>query len=200
MGARLGALAVVAALTVVSCSSASNSSSSPATGSDPVTTVSRPESGTIVAAPAGFRAVTVTVRLADGTTAQRCLLLADTAPLREQGLMGVTDPDLGGYDGMLFVFGGTFTGGFWMKDTLIPLSIAFAGPAGDVVSTADMVPCPADTKRCPVTTAAAPYAYAVEVPSGRLTDVGLTAGASLDPALGPACDPAPGPARTDAGR
>jgi len=40
--------------------------------------------------------------------------------------MGVTDPSLDGIAGMLFVFDDDTTTGFWMKDTLIPLSIAFA--------------------------------------------------------------------------
>lgn len=140
-------------------------------------------------APDGFRAVTVTIRTADGRTVTRCLLVADSEALREQGLMGVTDEDLSGYDGMLFVFDGDSTNGFWMKNTLIPLSIAFADDTGAVVSTADMVPCPAGTKSCPVTKAASPYRYAVEVPSGALEEVGLTTGSTLDPTLGPACTP-----------
>ncbi len=97
-------------------------------------------------APDGFRAVTVTIRTADGGTVTRCLLVADSEALREQGLMGVTDEKLSGYDGMLFVFDADSSNGFWMKNTLIPLSIAFADQAGAVVGTADMVPCPAGTK------------------------------------------------------
>ena len=176
---------------MASCSSGPNPG--PSAGSVPgsATSVSPGTAGTLVPAPAGYRAVTVTVRRADGTMVQRCLLVADTAELREQGLMAVTDPTLGGYDGMVFVFGGEFTGGFWMKDTLIPLSIAFADQSGAVVSTADMVPCPAGVRSCPVTQAAAPYGYAVEVARGRLAEVGLTDGASLDPRLGPACEATP---------
>ncbi len=93
--------------------------------------------------------MTLTVHTADGRTVTRCVLVADTEALREQGLMGVTDENLSGYDGMLFVFEADSTGGFWMKNTLIPLSIAFADQAGAVVGTADMVPCPAGTKTCP---------------------------------------------------
>jgi len=140
-------------------------------------------------APDGFRAVTLTVHTADGRTVTRCVLVADTEPLREQGLMGVTDEGLSGYDGMLFVFDTDSANGFWMKNTLIPLSIAFADQAGAVVGTADMVPCPATTKNCPVTKPGAAYRYAVEVPSGALADVGLTTGSSLDPALGSSCTP-----------
>ena len=120
----------------------------------------------------------------------RCLLVADSEDLREQGLMGVTDAHLAGYDGMLFVFEGDSNNGFWMKDTLIPLSIAFADADGAVVGTADMAPCPAGTASCPITRPGSPYRYAVEVPPGALDDVGLTSGSSLDPTLGPACTPA----------
>ena len=33
--------------------------------------------------------------------------------------------DLQGYDGMLFKFSSDYTGAFYMKDTPLPLSIAF---------------------------------------------------------------------------
>ena len=101
--------------------------------------------------------------------------------------MGVTDAGLGGYDGMIFVFDADTTSAFWMKDTLIPLSIAFADDGGSVVSTADMVPCPADGSGCPLTRASGPYRYAVEAASGALPSLGLVDGASLDPAFGAAC-------------
>ena len=51
-----------------------------------------------------------TVRL-DG--APLLVAIADTSELRRQGLMNVVD--LGGLDGMLFVFEQETTGGFWMK-------------------------------------------------------------------------------------
>jgi len=172
-------------LGAASCSSGATPAASPGTSSGGFTTTSFDFSGE--PAPAGFRAVTVTVRAADGTESQRCLLVADTGALQEQGLMGVTDPALGGYDGMIFVFDADTASAFWMKDTLIPLSIAFAAGNGTVVSTADMVPCPAGTTTCPLTKAAKPYRYAVEVASGGLPTVGLVDGASLDPTFGPAC-------------
>jgi uncharacterized membrane protein (UPF0127 family) len=159
------------------------SSPSGSSGSDPTGSTIRATS----VAPEGFRAVTVIVHTADGRTVERCLLVADSDDLRQQGLMGVDDPDLGGYDGMLFVFEADSEGGFWMKDTLIPLSIAFADGEGAVVGTADMVPCPPDTSNCPVTRPDVAYRYAVEVSAGALEEVGLTAGATLDPTLGQAC-------------
>ena len=94
------------------------------------------------------------------------VLLADTSEERSQGLMG--KEDLGGYDGMLFEFPSDTQGGFWMKDTLIPLSIAFFDAEGRVVDFFDMEPCPPETVRCPSYTPDHPYRQALEVPKGDL--------------------------------
>ncbi|MDQ4132780.1 MAG: DUF192 domain-containing protein [Actinomycetota bacterium] len=108
--------------------------------------------------------------------AKRCALLAETSEQHEQGLMGRTD--LGGYDGMLFRFpADTFTQ-FYMKDTLIPLSIAWFNADGFFVSAADMEPCPVDVG-CPTYAAAAPYRYALEVAKGGLPGLGIGPGAQL---------------------
>lgn len=49
-------------------------------------------------------------------------LVADTRELRATGLMGRSDlPDDAG---MVFVFEEESQGAFWMKDTLVPLTIA----------------------------------------------------------------------------
>ncbi len=101
--------------------------------------------------------------------------VADTPTRRGQGLMNVTD--LGSLDGMLFVFPETVTAAFWMKDTLIPLDIAFFDDAGRFVDKLTMRPCQADP--CPTYPAAAPYRYALEAPEGGLA--ALRAGAVLDP-------------------
>jgi uncharacterized membrane protein (UPF0127 family) len=89
---------------------------------------------------------------------------AETPNQRSQGLMGVTD--LGGLDGMLFVFQSESNGGFWMKDTLIPLDIAFFDGAGVLVDELTMEPCTADP--CPSYRSRGSYRYAVEAPAGDL--------------------------------
>ncbi|MBU1865372.1 MAG: DUF192 domain-containing protein, partial [Actinobacteria bacterium] len=66
--------------------------------------------------------------------------VADTPALRSRGLMGVTD--LGSVRGMLFLWPNDTAGGFWMKDTLIPLDIAFFDAAGVLVDLVSMTPCP----------------------------------------------------------
>jgi uncharacterized membrane protein (UPF0127 family) len=121
----------------------------------------------------GFEEITITVTAADGSEQEWCLLLAATPEARERGLMFVTDPALGGYDGMLFQFDEEGTGGFWMKNTRLPLSIAYLDGDGAIVSTADMEPCPDGTERCPGYPPDGPYRAAIEVVQGRLDDLGL---------------------------
>lgn len=125
----------------------------------------------------------------DGEDVVLCVLLAETPDQRRQGLMQVTDEALGGYDGMLFTFPTDDEGGFWMKDTLLPLSIAYLDADGAVVSTADMDPCPPETT-CPTYPAAGPYRHALEVPQGGLDDIGLDEGSTARVEVGGACAPA----------
>lgn len=122
----------------------------------------------------------------DGEPVVVCVLVADTAAQRARGLMEVTD--LGGYDGMLFRFETDSDGGFWMKDTLLPLSIAYLDADGAVVSTADMDPCP-PAEACPSYPADGRYRMALEVEQGGLDELGLTedGGARLE-VTGP-CQP-----------
>lgn len=129
----------------------------------------------------GFGEVLVTVTGDDGDTCQACLLVADTQQLRAQGLMGVTDPDLGGYDGMLFRYDRPVDGAFWMRDTPMPLSIAHYDADGAFVSAVDMEPCADETsdQGCRRYRADGPFMFAVEVPQGGLGDLLMTEGSSL---------------------
>src|SRR5436309_93425 len=68
--------------------------------------------------------------------------IAETQQERQTGLMNVMA--LAQNDGMAFVFDEPVTETFWVKDTLIPLSIAFVGTDGRVVSISDLHPCQAD--------------------------------------------------------
>jgi len=122
----------------------------------------------------GYGEVTITVTAADGSTRTWCLLLANTDPLRRQGLMYVEDPTLGGYDGMLFTFSGDTSGGFWMKNTVLPLSIAFLRGDGSTTSTVDMEPCPASAPTCPTYPSGGTYRNAIEVPKGQLGRLGIS--------------------------
>lgn len=130
---------------------------------------------------AGFGEVAFRVDKRPGV--DRCALTADTVQQQEQGLMGRTD--LAGYDAMLFRFHGLTNAQFYMKDTLIPLSIAWFDAAGRFVSSADMTPCPPPGVNCPLFAASAPYETAIEVPEGGLGRLGIGAGAHL--VIGGAC-------------
>jgi hypothetical protein len=90
--------------------------------------------------------------------------------------MGVTD--LGGLDGMLFVFQADSEGGFWMKNTLIPLDIAFFTADGGFVDALTMVPCVEDP--CPTYRPDGSYRYALEAPAGGLAFVTPTARLELN--------------------
>jgi uncharacterized membrane protein (UPF0127 family) len=109
---------------------------------------------------------------AGGQLVQVRVEIADTDDARQQGLMGRTslDPD----SGMAFLFGAPSTGGFWMKDTLIPLDIAFWASGGRIVDILHMIPCRADPCRLYVPTG--PYVGAVEVNAGFFDRRGIRPG------------------------
>jgi uncharacterized membrane protein (UPF0127 family) len=128
--------------------------------------------------PGPYRTVSVTLTRADGTTFDWCLLVADTEALRERGLMGVTD--LAGFDGMLFRFGEDQLATFWMKDTLIPLSVVFFSGAGDFVSSTSMTPCPPDASAtCERYSASGSYADAIETAQGAVAKAAIGPGTKL---------------------
>ena len=109
----------------------------------------------------------VTFMNGDALTVQ----IADTPDERAHGLMGVTSlpPD----DGMAFLFDGPTEETFWMKDTLIPLAIAFVD-GERIVAIREMVPCTGDP--CPTYDPGAPYTYAVEANGGWFQSHGIAEG------------------------
>ena len=117
-----------------------------------------------------------------GSGPQHCGLLADTPAEAERGLMGRSD--LAGHDGMVFRFATATTTPFYMRNTPLPLSIAWFDDAGRFISSTDMDPCLGRTD-CPTYAAARAYRYALEVPRGGLTTLGVGAGAHL--VLGAGC-------------
>ena len=112
----------------------------------------------------GFGEVAIRLTGAAGQVTDGCALLADDEATRARGLMG--QQDLRGYDGMLFRFPAPSSTRFYMRDTLIPLTVAFFAADGTFVSAADMTPCPPETESCPLYGATAPYLFALEVPAG----------------------------------
>ena len=101
--------------------------------------------------------------------------IADSDEERQVGLMN--RESLPEDAGMLFVFEGDVDFGFWMKNTLIPLSIAFADADGEIVRILDMEPCEADP--CTVYEPGATYRTALEVNQGAFADWGVAEGDRL---------------------
>jgi uncharacterized protein len=97
--------------------------------------------------------------------------IADTDAERQRGLMGSTA--LAEDQGMLFVFGGEQELSFWMKNTLIPLSIAFMDSEGRIVDIQDMKPLDDDP---PHYVSAEPARYALEVNQGFFEERGIKVG------------------------
>lgn len=126
--------------------------------------------------PEGFDTTLARATLPDGSVCEMCVWLADTAPQRSQGLMFVTD--LGPADAMAFRYPEPHTGSFWMKNTVLPLSIAFFAPDGAFMEAFDMVPCESDP--CPSYPTPAGFSVAVEVPQGGLAELGLVDGSTLE--------------------
>ena len=98
--------------------------------------------------------------------------LADTFASRMQGLMH--REKLGQNAGMLFVFDESATHCMWMRNTLIPLSVAFLDDAGTIVNIADMQPQTGDS-HC----AARPARYALEMNRGWFAERSIKPGARL---------------------
>ena len=135
--------------------------------------------------PAGFERGAAVVTEADGTTCELCVWLATTSSARARGLMEVTD--LGAADAMAFVYPDAHTGSFWMKDTVLPLSIAFFAPDGSYLDAFDMEPCVTDD--CISYPTPADFLIAVEVPRGGLAELGIAPGATLELLDAPCTDP-----------
>lgn len=130
----------------------------------------------------GFGEVQIEVTRVDGEVVSWCLLLAETPAQTQRGLMEVTDPGLGGYDGMLFRFDGDRTGSFYMRNTPQPLEIAYVAGDGTIVDIIRMEPCE-DVDGCPATYApSAPYQRTIEVPvaAGGAAALGLEQGSTVD--------------------
>jgi hypothetical protein len=110
------------------------------------------------------------------------LWIADEFDEHQKGLMFITAEQMaplpdGTERGMIFVFGGEQLSSFWMRNTIIPLDIAYVGSDRKVVKTHNMAPL---DERPNQYAPGAPYRYAIEVNGNRFRDLGLTAGDVLE--------------------
>ena len=76
--------------------------------------------------------------------------------------------------GMLFVYPKQKPLGFWMKDTRMPLSIAFADKTGKIVKIVEMTPFSTDSVK-----SLYPAKYALEMNKGWFDSKGVTKGAMI---------------------
>jgi uncharacterized membrane protein (UPF0127 family) len=97
---------------------------------------------------------------------------ADTFPTRARGLM--YREKLAQNAGMLFRFDQSEIQCMWMKNTLIPLSVAFLDEAGTILNIADMQP-QTEESHCAVR----PARYALEMNRGWFAERGIKPGAKL---------------------
>lgn len=114
------------------------------------------------------------------TGAESVLLDVDVAETKEQRAFGLMKRESMPEDeGMLFVFFEDSTGAFTMRNTLIPLSIAFFDFEGRIVKLLDMEPCEAEP--CPVYDPGVTYRGALEVNQGAFDRWGVEEGSVVNP-------------------
>ena len=120
----------------------------------------------VTAAQADARLKTATVRV--GPHPLKVEVVASDAD-RARGLMH--RKSLGRNDGMLFIFDEPAYHSMWMKNTLIPLSVAFIDAKGTILNILDMEPETLDPH-----TSAGPSIYAIEVNKGWFAEKKVKAG------------------------
>lgn len=98
--------------------------------------------------------------------------VADTVPARMQGLMH--RKTLARNAGMVFVFDEDAIHCMWMKNTLVPLSVAFLDRSGEIINIADMQPL-SERPHC----AARPARFALEMNRGWFAERGIGPGAKV---------------------
>jgi uncharacterized membrane protein (UPF0127 family) len=155
----LAALALTAGALTAGCSGGNEPAASPAT------------TGTTKPAGVAFPTGRVVIE-AEGVPRTLAVEIAETPEQQELGLM--FRDFLPRNAGMIFVFPEDRARKFWMKNTLVPLSIAFYDRAGRIVSILDMEPCHDDP--CPVYDPGVPYRGALEVNQGLFADWGVAVG------------------------
>lgn len=164
---RSVALLLLVAALFVGCRAESPPDVASPTATNPV---SPPASGQPAPTPT-FGHAKVLIDTQEGSV----ILDAEEAESPEQRAFGLMFREsLGEDEGMVFIFEGEQNGGFYMKNTLIPLSIAFFGPEGLIVDILDMEPCEADP--CKIYTPDSPYVGALEVNQGAFDEWGVQEG------------------------
>jgi uncharacterized membrane protein (UPF0127 family) len=101
--------------------------------------------------------------------------LVNTPEQREEGLMFVPENEIADDQGMLFVFPDERYQGFWMKNTITALDIAFARMDGRIVTIHTMPPLTLRTFP-----SLEPVMFALEVKAGTFERLGIREGDRID--------------------
>jgi uncharacterized membrane protein (UPF0127 family) len=110
----------------------------------------------------------LTIVTLEGDVARLEVEVADEPAERSVGLSGRAEvPE---DTGMLFVFESRGAG-FWMKDTLVPLSVAFLARCGEIIDIQDMEPHSLDLHQ-----AEGEYEFGLETPQGWFAANGVEVG------------------------
>jgi hypothetical protein len=125
----------------------------------------------LLAALPAFAQQLPVVKLSAGMHAISAEVAADFET-RMRGLMH--RPSMAASAGMLFIFDESAPHCMWMKNTLIPLSVAFLDEEGAIINIADMEP-HSEQSHC----AAKPARYALEMNRGWFAQRGIKAGLKL---------------------
>jgi uncharacterized membrane protein (UPF0127 family) len=134
----------------------------------------------LCAAVAAAMAASAAERVTIDANGHRILAeVADTPDARDRGLMFRTA--MPADHGMLFVYPNDARHCMWMRNTYVPLSVAFLDEHGRVINTDEMVP-RTDTSHC----AAGPARFVLEMPAGWFLQHGVGGGTRLDFTVAPA--------------
>jgi uncharacterized membrane protein (UPF0127 family) len=141
------------------CDGGSTDSGTASGGGSTGASTTASELWTVTIDSSGGEKVEVQVEIADDTSEQARGLMYRTALAQDRG--------------MLFVFSGEKQRSFWMKNTLIPLSIAYIDSEGRIVDIQDMKPLDDDP---PHYVSTEPARYALEVNRGYFEERGVEVG------------------------
>ncbi len=117
----------------------------------------------------------------DWGRANFAVTVADSGPERSLGLMNV--PQMPLMTGMLFIYDSPHAASFWMRNTLIPLDMLFAGPDGRILSIHENA-VPLDETSIP---GGDNVQFVLEINGGLAARLGISTGDTLQhPGIGPA--------------
>ena len=171
-----GIFLVLLALLLAGCGGSVSDSTAPSTGAEPDATTAETSGGEPTEAETTASELrTVTIDSSGGDEVEVRVEIANSPDEQARGLMGRTALAEG--RGMLFVFPDEEVRSFWMRNTLIPLSIAFMDSEGQIVDLQDMKPLDDNP---PHYVPAEPTRYALEVNRGFFEERGVEEGDSAD--------------------